>query len=53
MEEIKLIEQAQLGDKKSLEDLIKKYESTVITFLLKSAGIRTVPKILCRKLSLV
>ena len=35
MEEIKLIEQAQLGDKKSLEELIKKYESTVYNFSFK------------------
>jgi RNA polymerase sigma-70 factor, ECF subfamily len=35
MEEIKLIEQAQLGDKKSLEELVKKYESTVYNFSFK------------------
>jgi RNA polymerase sigma-70 factor, ECF subfamily len=35
MEEIKLIEQAQLGDKKSLAELVKKYESTVYNFSFK------------------
>ena len=35
MEEIKLIEQAQLGNKKSLAELVKKYESTVYNFSFK------------------
>jgi RNA polymerase sigma-70 factor (ECF subfamily) len=35
MEDIKLIEQAQAGDKKSLTELIKKYESTVYNFSYK------------------
>jgi RNA polymerase sigma-70 factor (ECF subfamily) len=35
MEEAKLIEQAQLGDKKSLEELVKMYESTVYNFSFK------------------
>jgi RNA polymerase sigma-70 factor, ECF subfamily len=35
MDEIKLIEQAQLGDKKSLSELVKKYESTVYNFSFK------------------
>jgi RNA polymerase sigma-70 factor, ECF subfamily len=35
MEEIRLIEQAQLGDKKSLEELVKMYESTVYNFSFK------------------
>ena len=35
MEEIKLIEQAKLGNRKSLEELVKKYESTVYNFSFK------------------
>src|ERR1035437_6619918 len=35
MEETKLIEQAQLGDRKSLAELVKKYESTVYNFSFK------------------
>ena len=35
MEEIKLIEQAQQGDKNSLAELVKKYESTVYNFSYK------------------
>jgi RNA polymerase sigma-70 factor, ECF subfamily len=35
MEETKLIEQAQLGDRKSLSELVKKYESTVYNFSFK------------------
>ena len=35
MEEIKLIEQAKLGDKKSMAELVKKYESTVYNFSFK------------------
>jgi RNA polymerase sigma-70 factor, ECF subfamily len=35
MDDIKLIEQAQLGDKKSLAELVKKYESTVYNFSFK------------------
>jgi RNA polymerase sigma-70 factor (ECF subfamily) len=35
MEEIELIEKAQLGDKKSLAELVKKYESTVYNFSFK------------------
>ncbi|MDR3667282.1 MAG: sigma-70 family RNA polymerase sigma factor [Ignavibacteriaceae bacterium] len=35
MEETELIEQAKLGDKKSLAELVKKYESTVYNFSFK------------------